>query len=56
VASLGDALESGSDEAIVHGTKLLLTARHNNGRIRDKILGLDNAIGKAGSEIWRNSL
>ncbi len=55
VIALRDAIDQGQASMIDTACDRLLTARHNNGLVRDKIVELNNAIGAATSRRWNES-
>jgi hypothetical protein len=55
VIALREAIDQGQPRIINTACDRLLTARHNNGLVRDKIVELNNAIGAVTSRWWNES-
>lgn len=53
VGALRAAIEGGDVSEIEGAAQSVLTARHNNGRLRDKIGGLDAAVGIQTGQWWQ---
>lgn len=56
VSSLGDAIARSDKLDIATGCASLLAASHNNGPLRQKILGLDRAVGATTDRWWQSEL
>lgn len=54
VSDLGDAIDQRDASVVLTVSEAILQGRHNNGFLRDKILGLDAAIGVTTGAWWRS--
>jgi len=50
--SLQDAIAQGEEKSIQRAAQSLVAAKHNNGTLRDKISGLDQAVGATTADWW----